>query len=687
MKKGIFLVFIFIFVFSLLGCGNTDNTRVNEVIELIDNIPAENEITLSIEGDILYVRDRYEVLTEEEKTKVTNYDKLEKAEKIIQSIRQKQDLLIEEIEMLIDELPTKNSISLRQEQDFIDIEDLLSQLSEEALEEISNLEEYKVKKEKYDQLVFEKEIKEKAKEIEELIDSLPSVSKIKIEDEQQVANVRKVYEELHEEAKQLVTNYYKLTEAEDIIKYLKEHDNFNPQAVLSCVSDVATSNTKDELIYQGDNYTVEWTSSNEQLYYFKDGFGQVSKVYQTHKKQTITVTANVKMNNGDELALTKEITVNPVLFKDMPNTPVATYFQSGALSNYTNYSERYKVEGTLFSEKTKEVLDIIYYAFATITANGDVGLTNLDIVDDLMALKEYDVRVIVCIAGVSTDASKNFDIVTSNDSKRARFVANIVNVVKKYNFDGVDIDWESTAECSVKATSMNKLMKELRAELNKNQDPNGSPYLLSAAIPATSWGTATDRFDLATLNKYVDYINMMSYDLNNPDKATHLSGFKKSSYDGGYGFSCQWGVDLFTSRGLDREKIIIGSAGYGKSYKVIGEGNNSKYPGLGATAKLTLIPDTPGAHASGTLFLNAVEAIIKTGKYDKYLEYNYSGELVGSYLYNPEEKIFVTYDSIEVVTAKYEYADSMKGMGIMCWAYTEDTSDNFINAIYDSMHK
>ena len=165
MKKGIFLVFIFIFVFSLLGCGNTDNTRVNEVIELIDNIPAENEITLSIEGDILYVRDRYEVLTEEEKPKVTNYDKLEKAEKIVQSLRQKQDLLIEEIEMLIDELPTKNSISLRQEQDFIDIEDLLSQLSEEALEEIPNLEEYRVKKEKYDQLVFEKETKEKAKEI------------------------------------------------------------------------------------------------------------------------------------------------------------------------------------------------------------------------------------------------------------------------------------------------------------------------------------------------------------------------------------------------------------------------------------------------------------------------------------------------------------------------------------------
>lgn len=61
-------------------------------------------------------------------------------------------------------------------------------------------------------------------------------------------------------------------------------------------------------------------------------------------------------------------------------------------------------------------------------------------------------------------------------------------------------------------------MKELRAEMTKRQAENGTPYFLSAAVPASTWGTASDRFDFKTLNNYVDYINLMSYDLNNGQK-------------------------------------------------------------------------------------------------------------------------------------------------------------------------
>ena len=52
-------------------------------------------------------------------------------------------------------------------------------------------------------------------------------------------------------------------------------------------------------------------------------------------------------------------------------------------------------------------------------------------------------------------------------------------------------------------------------EMIKRQAKGGTPYLLTAAIPATSWGAGSDRFDFATLNKYLDYVNMMSYDLDN----------------------------------------------------------------------------------------------------------------------------------------------------------------------------
>lgn len=38
--------------------------------------------------------------------------------------------------------------------------------------------------------------------------------------------------------------------------------------------------------------------------------------------------------------------------------------------------------------------------------------------------------------------------------------------------------------------------------------------------------------------------------------------------------------------------------------------------------------------------------------------------------------------SVEVIEAKYNYA-IVNGMGIMCWAYTQDTNDSYINTIYN----
>ena len=95
----------------------------------------------------------------------------------------------------------------------------------------------------------------------------------------------------------------------------------------------------------------------------------------------------------------------------------------------------------------------------------------------------------------------------------------------------------------------------------------------------------------------------------------------------------------------------------------------------------------PGAHASGTLFYNAISKLLNNSQYKKYIEYNSKGQLVGSFLFNEYAKIFITYDSEEVIEAKYEYAQASEGMGIMCWAYTEDTADNFINSIYNVKNK
>lgn len=462
----------------------------------------------------------------------------------------------------------------------------------------------------------------------------------------------------------------------------------DPSDILSLVSDIATSQTVDSLPTTLNGATFEWSSSNPALYQIANGIGKVSKINQTHKAQQVTITVNIHYANGTTQVKSKPITIDPILFDDLASTPVATYFSTGAMYAYKQYNDRYKQEGTLFSNTTKEALDIIYYAFITINADGTCQLDNTSYLNEVRALRENGVRIVASVNGVSSQSCANFMNLTADATKRAVFVNNLMDLVERYNLDGLDIDWETVSSTvKVVASSMNALCKDLRAEMNKRQDDRGTPYFLSAAVPASSWGTASDRFDFKTLDQYLDYINIMSYDMNRTDKTSHLSPMYSSSYDGGYGFGCAYGVERLVSLGFSRNKLIIGTAGYGKAFKVTGSSSNTTYPYLGVSGTLTQISGVPGSFASGTVFGNGIQYLIKTGKYTQYTEFNKNGQIVGSYLYSATDQIFVTYDSEEVVKAKYAYAKSMEGVGIMCWCYSEDTADNVINAIYTAMHK
>lgn len=694
MKKTLILLATLIFSLVLVGCKpkeqgeQIDQNKIDNVINIINNLPSSLEISADSKEEIENARVLYDELKQIEKDKVTNYSKLTSAEaKLKRVLEQADEDLLEQIANKMSLLPKADQITVNERSLVDEIENLISELNFINRNQVPNILLFDIAKDQVAYLENEAILNGLAQEVIDAINTLPNIDDLTLADEEAVKAVRAKYDSLVEEARYKVTNYKVLLELEDVIKTLNEFKDFDPRDVLDCVSDILTSNSNDLIITEGENFTVKWESSNDKLLYFEDGHVKISKVYQTHRKQHVNITAKITLSNNELVTLTKLVTVEPVTFAPMPSTPVATYFQSGALSNYTNYSERYLKEGTLFSDKAKDVLDIIYYAFANLDEAGNVRLSNLDIVKELNAMKAYDTRVVLCIAGVSTEASKIFTNLTADDAKRAVLVKNIMDAVETYNFDGVDIDWESTSQAPVVAVSMNKLMRDLRKEMDARQDPNGTPYLLSAAVPASSWGAAKDRFDFATLNKYVDYINMMSYDMNKTTNATHLSPLYISSFDGGYGFGCDYGVQLFTSRGLDKNKIIIGSAGYGKSYQVSANVLSEKYPGLSASASLMYLKGIPGAHASGTLFYNAISKLLNNSQYKKYIEYNSKGQLVGSFLFNEYAKIFVTYDSEEVIEAKYEYAQASEGMGIMCWAYTEDTADNFINSIYNVKNK
>ena len=462
----------------------------------------------------------------------------------------------------------------------------------------------------------------------------------------------------------------------EINLYAKWSQSSSP---LSRVSDVANTNTVDNLIYSSDNGSVSFTSSNPSLYVISNGQGRVNAINQTHKKQTVTITASVN-TNGQTQTYSKNITVNPINFYSISSTPVATYFSIGSFSSYMKYNDRYKSNGTYFSDSTKRALDIIYYSFIYLDSQANVSL-DTRYLQEVRKLRENKVRIVASVSGVSASSSADFRTICSSDELLNKFVKNLMDLVEANNLDGLDIDWEAVDTTNRPyADLMNKLMKALREEMSSRQQEGGSPYLLSCAVPASSWGLGTERFDFKTLNNYVDYVNLMSYDLHNTGLTSHLSPMYSTSVNGLYKFGCDWGLNKLVELGLSQNKVIIGSAGYGKAYKVTGSLTSGNNPELGISGTLTAISGYEGSFASGTVYGNVISQLISSGRYVKKIEYNSSNQIVGSYLYSPQDNIYVTYDSEEVVKAKYNYA-KQKGAGIMCWCYSEDTSDSVINAI------
>ena len=321
----------------------------------------------------------------------------------------------------------------------------------------------------------------------------------------------------------------------------------------------------------------------------------------------------------------------------------------------------------IFDETALKTLDVVNYGFATVTKAGKLKIDNggfNNYMTDILKLRKYGIRVLLCIG----ENSANFSDMASTQEGIDNFVSQVIEFVEKYHFDGVDIDWEfpgvdTGRDVSIDRPNYTKLIKSLRIALDKAQSKNGSPYLLTAAIPGTSWGS--ERYEMNVLDDYLDYVNMMSYDMNNTSIACHHTNLYTSNEARGYGFSVQYGVDRFTSMGFAKNKIVIGMAFYGKYY--------TKATALGSSA----------VFGKNMVYTTIKEKYLNN---DNFVEY-FDEVAKASYLFNKTTGEFISYDSPRSIKEKCSYAQKSGIMGVMFWDYSEDTTGELMKAIKEGMNK
>lgn len=283
------------------------------------------------------------------------------------------------------------------------------------------------------------------------------------------------------------------------------------------------------------------------------------------------------------------------------------------------------------------------------------------ILDKVMKMKKSksDLKVILAIGGWEEDG---FSQMAGSSSKRKTFCQSCYDIVnkaytidgKKYYIDGIDLDWEyptQTADGKIAASSsdtenFNTVLKELRAKL-------GNKKIISIASPSNA-----KYIDWKTAMQYVDYVNVMSYDMgNNSYHNSSLYWYDGCKIADAKKHTCEGAIANHVNAGIPKNKLNLGVPFYGHG--------RSPYKYEVAYRELSSV-------------LNGVSSKYKVEKWDDKAKVVYYGKSDGS--------LYLSIENEASVKAKGEYARKNGLLGAMIWEYGQDDSNHtLLKALYKSV--
>ena len=330
-----------------------------------------------------------------------------------------------------------------------------------------------------------------------------------------------------------------------------------------------------------------------------------------------------------------------------------------------------------FSEIDATKLTHINFAFANIV-DGKAAFeleTDADKIATLIALKKQNPTLKVLYSVGGWVWSDQFSTMSAFDVSRKIFAESCVALLKKHNFDGVDLDWEypgQRAEDNVFRPSdkdnFTLLLAEIRKALDEEGKKNNTHYLLTIATGADQ--TYINQTDLREAHKYLDFINIMCYDYFQGwmYQTGHHANLHPSSHDK-YGVnSGVEAIDRHIKAGVPANKLVMGIPFYGRQWKKVSPENNGFYqPAL-----------------EGGMIVPYWEILenLKTGKYNKL----YDDSAKASYLWNASDSIFISWETPKDIELKTTYIKEKGLGGAMFWEYSLDKDQELLTTLFKGLN-
>jgi GH18 family chitinase/outer membrane protein OmpA-like peptidoglycan-associated protein len=286
-------------------------------------------------------------------------------------------------------------------------------------------------------------------------------------------------------------------------------------------------------------------------------------------------------------------------------------------------------------------------------------------------------KVMVSIGGWTL--STNFPQVAADPDKRARFAESCVEVCRKYNFDGIDIDWEFPGASPGNGCeggpedkeNLNLMFDVIRDSLNVYEKEVGHKMLLTAAFHSVPY--LAQQVDWEHTAEVLDYVNLFGYDFYGAwykEEAIPQSPlYAPAEGHGDFGVNQADGFLLLTEvYGVPAEKIILGIGFYGRS--IVGmKGGPALYAPHDGAVDLDNFP----LHEGSPAYFEIIE---------KYPEYNvmWDEDMKVPYMLGKTSNSFVGYDDLVSVQYKAAFICQQGAAGCLIWEVSQDVVEKPIGS-------
>lgn len=275
--------------------------------------------------------------------------------------------------------------------------------------------------------------------------------------------------------------------------------------------------------------------------------------------------------------------------------------------------------------------------------------------------KNPTLKTLIAIGGWNEGSTK-YSQMASNPSSRKRFVNSCIDFLNKHGFDGLDLDWEYPGSRGGKAEDKKNFVSLIK-ELKEAFQPHG--FLLTAAVSAGK-NTIDSAYDIPALGKYLDFINLMTYDFHGGwDKTTGHNAplySRKNEPEQNKILNVDYAVNYWLSNGCPADKLILGMPLYGRGFSLQDSskhGLDEPVNGKGMAGEYTREP--------GMLGYNE---ICKMLKQEKGWTVVFESSIEAPYAY--KDKQWIGYDNEKSIYLKVQYLQKKKLAGAMVWSIETD---------------